>query len=283
MDLIRILKDRKSTLSKSHRMIADYILNNYEKAAFMTASKLGDAVGVSESTVIRFALLLGYEGYPQLQDALIKTAHNKMTIVQRMEVTKSRIGENDVLSSVLQSDMDKIRLTLEKLDINTFNTVVEEILKAKYIYIIGIRSASALAEFMGFYFNLIFNNIRVVHNVSVNEVFEQVIHIEPGDLLIGISFPRYSNRTIKAIKYANARGAKTVAITDSKMSPLCEYANYSLFAKSDMNAFVDSLVAPLSLINAVIAAVAIQKEKEITGVLQDLEDIWNENEVYDRE
>ena len=281
-DFMQFLEERKSKLSKSHRLIADYMLNNYDKAAFMTAARLGSVVGISESTVIRFAITLGFDGYPELQDALMKAAHNKMTAVQRMEVTKSRIGTSTVLKNVLHSDMETIRMTLENIDTETFDCVVDSIINAKRIYIVGVRSSSALAEFRGFYFNLMFNSVRVVGTSGVSEVAEQVFHICEDDVLIGISYPRYSNRTLKALKYASGKKATVVAITDSSSSPLCAYAKYSLFAKSSMTAFTDSLVAPLSLVNALVSAVAIKKEQDLTSALAELEQIWDENEVYDK-
>lgn len=204
-DFMQFLEERKSKLSKSHRLIADYMLNNYDKAAFMTAARLGSVVGISESTVIRFAITLGFDGYPELQDALMKAAHNKMTVVQRMEVTKSRIGTSTVLKNVLHSDMETIRMTLENIDTETFDCVVDSIINAKRIYIVGVRSSSALAEFLGFYFNLMFNSVRVVGTSGVSEVAEQVFHICEDDVLIGISYPRYSNRTLKALKYASGK------------------------------------------------------------------------------
>ncbi len=279
--LTDFLRNEMQSFSKSHRMLAEYILSNYDKAAFMTAAKLGKVVNVSESTVIRFANMLGYDGYPELQEALLKTAHNKMTVAQRLQVTKDRIGDSDVLTGVLQADMDKIRVTLDKTDSKTFQAVVDCILQAEHIYIIGVRSSSSLAEFLGFYLNLMFDNVKIVGTSGVSEVYEQVLHIKKEDVIICSSYPRYSNRTIKAMKFAGLRGARVIALTDDKSSPLCACADYSLFAKSDMTSFVDSLVAPLSLVNAIIAALAIRKEKDLTHVLQELEDIWDENQVYD--
>lgn len=280
-DLTDTLRENMSCYSKSHRKIAEYILGNFDSAAFMTASVLADNAGVSESTVIRFATALGYKGYPELQDALLKTAHNRMTAKQRMHVTRSRINPTDVLTSVLSSDMDKIRLTLENADTVAFEAVIDSLMAANSIYILGVRSSSALSEFLGFYLNLFFRNVHIVSTSSVSEVFEQVIHIDKGDVFVGISFPRYSRRTVKAMKFAGARGAKVIAITDCELSPLCEFSDNKLFAQSDMTAFVDSLVAPLSLVNAIVAAVAIRKNDAMTGVLQELEDIWDENNVYD--
>ena len=280
-DLLDTLAYKKSEFSKGHKKIADYLLDNYDKAAFMTAGKLAKAAEVSEPTVVRFASALGYKKYTNFQDALLKTAHNRMTVVQRMEISKNRIGNTEVLKKVLLSDMEKIRLPLENIDAETFGEVVDDIIKARRIYILGVRSSSALAEFLGFYFNLLFDDVRIVGNTNVSAIYEQVFHIGKGDILIAISYPRYSKRTVKAIKFANSRGAEVVALTDSSMSPLCRYAKYSLFADSDITSIVDSLVAPLSLVNSLIAAVSIKKEKDLTSVLQELEDIWDENEVYD--
>lgn len=279
--LIKIKKD-SINFSKGQKLIAKYINEHYDKAAFMTASKLGNTVGVSESTVVRFAVELGFEGYPELQKALQEMIRNKLTAVQRIEVTNDRIGKADIFSSVLNSDIEKIRLTLEEQDRDNFEKAVDSLINSKKIYILGVRSAASLAGFMGFYFNLIFDNVRLVNTTSVSEMFEQILRLQEGDVLIGISFPRYSKKTIQALRFAKDRNAKVIAITDSKMSPLAQYADNLLLARSDMASFVDSLVAPLSLINALIVAVAMKKKNEVSETFTELERIWDDYQVYEK-
>jgi DNA-binding MurR/RpiR family transcriptional regulator len=281
-DLIEKIQMRMSTLSKGQKLIANYIINQYDKAAFMTAAKLGEEVGVSESTVVRFAIELGFDGYPKLQKALRELIKSKLTSVQRIEVSSNRINEDNILKSVLQSDMDKIKKTLEDIDKKSFEKIIQLLLNAKKIYIIGVRSSASLASFLGFYFNLIFNNVRLVHTTSVSEMFEQILNASEGDVVIGISFPRYSKRTVKAMQYVKSQGSSVVAITDSYASPLAQYADYSLIARSDMASFVDSLVAPLSVINALIVAIGARKKEHIYKVFERLEKIWDEYDVYEK-
>lgn len=281
-DLIGLMKEKYSSLSKGHKAIASYIINHYDKAAFMTAAQLGEEVGVSESTVVRFPVELGYDGYPRLQKELKELIKSKLTSVQRLEVSSNRIDKDNVLKSVLQADLNKIKMTLEELDSENFNIIVEEILKAKRIYILGVRSSAPLASFLGFYFNLIFENVRLVHTTSVSEMFEQIVNAREGDVVIGISFPRYSRRTTKAMQFVRKQGATVIAITDNKDSPLAKNANYSIFARSDMNSFVDSLVAPLSIINAIIVAIGLKRKEQIQATLEKLETIWDEYQVYEK-
>lgn len=282
-DILSDLKERLPTLSKGQRRIGNYIQNNYSRAAYMTAHKLGKQVNVSESTVVRFATELGYEGYPAMQKALQEVIRNKLTTLQRLEVSHERIINNeDVLSMVMHADAENIRMTLGRVDKESFDHVVQAILTAHKVYIVGIRSASAIAEFLGFYLNMALENVTVVHVNSFSEIFEQIFRIRGGDVLIGISFPRYSKRTVKTMRYAKDQGATTVAITDSELSPLAELADYTLQAKSDMISFVDSLVAPLSLVNALITAVSRQKDGELTGIFDKLEQIWDEYEVFEK-
>lgn len=268
--------------SKGQKAISKFITEHYDKAAFMTAKRLGDAVDVSESTVVRFAVKLGYEGYPELQKALQDMIRNRLTSVQRLEVTSDLLNEHNIPQSVMQGDAEKISLTLDEVDQAAFNSAAEMILEAKRIYIIGVRSSAALANFLSFYFNLLFDNVRMVNTNSVSEMFEQILRVEKGDVVIGISFPRYSRQTIKALQFAQSRGASVVAITDSMLSPLVQYADHSLYAKSDMVFFVDSLVAPLSLINALIIAIGVRKKGQITKVFETLESIWEEYGVYEK-
>ncbi len=277
-DLMYRINEKYKKMSKGQKLISEYIMNNYEKAAFMTASKLGNKVGVSESTVVRFANMLGYDGYPKLQKALQELIRNKLTTLQRIEMT-SDLDESTLLKSVLKADMNNIRLTLEEVNKDDFDKVVESIFSARNIYILGLRSAAPLAQFMGYYLSFIFDNVRLVTS-GINDILEQLVHISPQDLLIGISFPRYARRTVEAVNFAKDKGAKIVAITDAILSPLTSYADYILLARSDMASFVDSLVAPLSLINALIVAVGIRKKPDISSDFLELEKIWDNYQVY---
>lgn len=281
-DILSSIQSSMNTLSKGQKRIANFILTSYDKAAFMTASRLGVAVSASESTVVRFATALGFDGYPAMQRALQEMIRSKLTSVQRIEVSDNRIGEHDVLAAVLQSDIDKIRMTLEETDSGAFSAAVDAITKARRIYILGVRSASAIAVFLNFYFHLIFDDVVLIETSSVSEIFEQLLRVDERDALIGISFPRYSRRTTKAMQFARDRGADTIAITDSLASPLAESATHLLLAKSDMASFVDSLVAPLSLVNALIVAVSRKKKEELNQTFQTLERIWEEYEVYEK-
>ena len=281
-DLITKIQSELPGFSKGQKQIARFILEHYDKAAFMTASRLGVTVGVSESTVVRFATELGYDGYPHLQRALQEMIRNKLTSVQRMEVAGDRMGGRDVLQTVLHADPDMIRVTLDEIDRDAFQGAVDALMGAKRIYILGVRSSSALASFLGFYFNLLFENVTLVHTNSVSEIFEQVLRVGPGDVLFGISFPRYSKRTLSAMKYARDRGARVIALTDSQLSPLARVADHVLLARSDMASFVDSLVAPLSVINALIVAVGMSRRDEIEQTFNKLERIWEEYDVYEK-
>ena len=281
-DILTNIQNSMAGFSKGQKLIANFILKSYDKAAFMTASKLGKTVNVSESTVVRFAAELGYDGYPSMQRALQEMIRSKLTSVQRIEVSNDRIGDQDILSMVLQSDVEKIRMTLEEIDRNSFNAAVESIVKARRIYVLGVRSAAAISDFMSFYFNMIFDNVFTVRTTSTSEVFEQILHIGPEDVFIGASFPRYSRRTVKAMQYASAQGAKVIAITDSAASPLAQIADHTLMAKSDMASFVDSLVAPLSLVNALIVAVGRKMDRELAATFEKLEGIWDEYQVYEK-
>lgn len=281
-EFTKILESRMPELSKGQKLIAKYIMNHYDKAAFMTAAKLGKIVGVSESTVVRFAIELGYDGYPKLQKVIQEMIRTKLTSVQRMEVSTERIDYNDILKSVLQSDMEKIKITLNELNKETFENVVEEILKAKRIYILGVRSSAPIASFLGFYFNLILKNISLIHTTSVSEMFEQIINAGEGDVVIGISFPRYSKRTTKSMQFAKSQNATVIAITDSMESYVAKCSDYTLLARSDMASFVDSLVAPLSLINALIVAIGIRRKDYVIEIFDRLEKIWDEYQVYEK-
>lgn len=281
-DLLSLMENKMSGFSKGQRHITEYIIGNYEKAAYMTAARLGALSGVSESTVVRFAIELGFDGYPEMQKALQELVRTKLTSVQRMEVTNTLIGDSDILDKVLAADTEKIRQTLEEIDRPAFYTAIDRIVEAKNIYIIGVRSSSSLAGFLNYNFRMIFDNVRFIQTTSGSEMFEQIMRIGEGDVLIAISFPRYSKRIINAVEFAQAHGADVVALTDSIQSPIAAYADQLLTACSDMASFVDSLVAPLSIINAMIVALAKKKRDELTVRLHELESIWDEYDVYDK-
>ena len=281
-DILALIQENMNTFSKGQKRIAAFILDSYDKAAFMTASRLGKKVGVSESTVVRFAAELGYDGYPDMQKSLQKMIRNRLTSVQRIEVTNDRIGDQDLVSMVLQSDMEKIRLTLEELDRSAFDNAVKAIVSAKRIYIIGVRSSAAIASFLGFYFNLIFDNVVNVTAGTASEMFEHLLRVGEDDVVIGVSFPRYSSRTVQAMSFARDRKATTVAITDSEASPLAPICRYTLKARSDMASFGDSLVAPLSLVNALLVAVSRAKNDDLANTFQTLERIWEDYGVYEK-
>ena len=281
-DLINLVQSKMSDFSKGQRLIGQYIIDHYDKAAFMTASKLGTTVGVSESTVVRFASEIGYDGYPQLQRALQEMIRNRLTSVQRMEVTNDQMGTTDILSKVLNMDVEKIRRTLEETSHEEFNGAVDDIIAAKTIYIMGVRSSSALAVFLSTYFHYIFDNVVMIDTSSTSELFEQILRIGKGDVFIAMSFPRYSQKTVHAARYCHDRGAKVIAITDSRLSPIAENAHRLLLARSDMASFVDSLVAPLSIINALIVAIGLKKKDEVADTFERLEKIWDEYNVYEK-
>jgi len=279
-EVVEKIKNKYDKLSKGQKLLADYIISNYDKAAFLTAAKLGALVGVSESTVVRFAMNLGYQGYPEFQRALEEMVRNKLNSIQRMEVAYGRISQPQILSSVLQADADKIKLTLENIDEKAFETAIDILLNAKHIYVLGIRSCSPLANFLSFYLNMLFDNVHLIQTNSASEIFEQMIRIDEQDTIIGISFPRYSVRTLKAMEFANNRNAKVITLTDSIHSPMNLYSSCNLIARSDMASIVDSLVAPLSVINALVVALCMRKQTEVVNTLETLEKIWDEYQVY---
>ncbi|MCL2201604.1 MAG: MurR/RpiR family transcriptional regulator [Oscillospiraceae bacterium] len=281
-DILSLIEAASGNFSKSQRKIAGYVINNYDKAAFMTAIRLAHFAGVSESTVVRFAVELGYEGYPQMRRALQDMIRGKLTAVQRINVAKDIMGSRDILTHVLTSDIEQIRQTLEEADCVEFSRAVDAIVEAKNIYIIGMRSSSFLANFIGFYFNLIFGNSRVITECPDNEVFEKMLMLSKGDVLLAISFPRYSRRTIKAMQYARSVGASIVAITDGRLSPLVELADFPLCARSDMISFLDTLVAPLSLVNALVVAISEKADVDLYARFERLEEIWDEYGVYEQ-
>ena len=276
-DLLTIISQMSPQFSKGQRLIANYIVNHFDKAAFMTAFKLGTTVGVSESTVVRFASEVGFSGYPELQKALQELIRNKLTTVQRMDVTSDQLENGNVLARVLGKDIEKIRRTLEETSERDFAGAVDAICSAKTIYIIGVRSSSALATFLSFYFNHIFSDVRLINTNSRSEMFEHIMRIGEGDVFIGFSFPRYSKRTVQAAHYARANGAKVIALTDTGKAPIADAAHFLLMARSDMISFVDSLVAPLSMVNALIVAVGLKKREEVSRTYELLERIWGED------
>lgn len=281
-DILTMLEDSSRTFSKGQRAIAKYIMNAYDKAAFMTASRLGKTVGVSESTVVRFAVELGFDGYPSMQKAMQETVLNRLTSVQRIEVTNDRIGDQDVLSMVIHSDMEKLRQTSENVSRDDFRAAVDAILRAKRIYIIGVRSTAPLANFLGYYLNFMFNNVQLITTSGSSEMFEKIIGVESGDVVIAFSFPRYSTSTLKGVQYCRSTGASVIGITDNQLSPLGQNSDFVLEAKSDMVSLVDSLVAPMSVVNALIVALAAQKEDELSKTFHSLERVWEEYHVYEK-
>ena len=279
-DIITRMNEKYIKMSKSHKAIAAYISDHYDQAAFMTAAKLGETVGVSESTVVRFAMHLGYEGYPEFQNALAEWVKNKLNSVQKMGAKYGKSTQSEILTSVLSADIEKIQDTIVNLDPAAFEAAVDIILGAQTIYLIGVRSCEPLADFLHFYLNMIRGNVVLVKTTSVSEMFEQMIRVGEKDAVIGISFPRYSMRTLKAMEFANDRNAKVITITDSIHSPMNLYSSCNLLARSDMVSIVDSLVAPLSVINALVVALCLRRPDDVKRNLETLEDVWNNYQVY---
>ena len=281
-DILTILQEKAPTFSKGQRRIAQYILEAYDKAAFMTANRLGKTVGVSESTVVRFAVDLGFEGYPSMQKAMQEMVLNRLTAIQRIEVANNRIGDQDVVSMVLQSDMDKLRRTEETLDREAFQKAVDAIVDARRVFILGVRSTAPLAQFLGYYLRYLSDSVHIVTASGAGAMFEQIVGVNADDAVIAFSFPRYSSTTVKGAQYCRSAGATVIGITDSMISPLAENCDHVLLAKSDMLSLVDSLVAPLSLVNALIVGVSQRREKELARRLGALESIWEDYNVYEK-
>ena len=282
-DILSVLQEKEPTFSKGQKRIARYITEAYDKAAFMTANRLGKTVGVSESTVVRFAVDLGFDGYPSMQKAMQEMVLNRLTSVQRIEVASDRFSDQDVVSMVIQSDMEKLRKTGETVDRKEFRAAVNAILKAKRVYILGVRSVAPLANFLGYYLNYMFNNVHVISGYSAGEMFEKIVGVNSEDVVVAFSFPRYSASTTKGAQYCRSTGATVIGVTDSMVSPLGQCSDHVLIAKSDMVSLVDSLVAPLSLVNALIVAVAAKREKELSRTFENLEKIWDEYNVYEKQ
>ena len=279
-NVIALIKQKESSFSKGQRRIADFIINEYDKAAFMTAHKLGEKTDVSESTVVRFAMELGFNGYPHMQKAMQKMIRNKLTTLQRIEVTRSNFDKDDVLSSVMSYDVANVRQTLAGLSNDSFSKSVDTIVSAKCVYVIGLGSCRALGIFLANYLKLLLIDVRLVSATSEAEIFEELLNLNEDDVVIAFSFPRYSTRAVKAMHFAHSRGTKIIAITDSESAPFAHYATHLLLAHSDMATIVDSLVAPMSVINALVVAISLRKEEKITERLYELEKLWEEYDVY---
>ena len=279
--LFETIKKNYSHFSKGQKRIADYLTEHYDKAAFMTAAKLGEKTGVSESTVVRFAAELGFSKYAKLQRALQNLVRIKLTSVQRMEVTNDRLDGKDIITNVLERDIEMIKSTMETISHSDFNNAVEAIKKAKRIYIIGVRSSASLASFLAFYFNMVFDDVKLVSPSGSSEILESIYHIDKDDVCISISFPRYSQRTVGALRFIASRGAKIISITDNEFAPTAKYADYKLLARSDMASFGDSLVAPLSLINALIVASTYGLSEKAQQNFKELEKMWQSFKVYE--
>lgn len=280
-DILAKIEALSSGFSKGQKLIASYILNHFDRAAYMTASKLGEEAGVSESTVVRFANELGLSGYPQLQGEIRESVRKRLTSVQRIALANDRLRGEDIPAAVLSADMENIRYTMENLDREAFDRATSAILEAKNIYIIGMRSSACLAEFMNHYLSLVFDNVRLVRSTSGSEIFDRLIGLTPDDVMIALSFPRYSARMINAVDFAVQSGARVIALTDNKLAPIAKNAYATLEARSDMASFVDSLAAPLSVINALIAAVGMKRRDEVTKTLTKRETLWERYHVYD--
>lgn len=281
-DIFQLIESNMPRFSKGQKRIAEYILHSYDKAAFMTANRLGEKVSASESTVVRFATRLGYDGYPAMQKALQTMVRSRLTAVQRIQVAQDRLEGQDILRQVMQADMDNIRATMEQCSRESFYAAADALVRARRIYILGVRSSAALSSFLGFYFHLVFDNVVTVHSSSGSEMLEQLLWVDAQDAVVGISFPRYSRQTIQAMRFAQSRGASVIAVTDGPNSPLLECATHALLARSDMASFVDSLAAPLSLLNALIVEVSRRKQGDLPGTFSQLEEIWEEYQVYEK-
>ena len=281
--VLQTIRAGMDSFSKGQKRIAAFILDNYDRAAFMTAAKLGETASVSESTVVRFAAQLGYDGYPDMQKALQELIRGRLTSIQRIQVSRDQMTGSDILGSVMQRDMNSIHDVIERLDREEFERVVDKLLHAKHIYILGVRSSSFLAGYLNFYLHLIFKNVTLVQSSAAGEIYEQLVHIGQGDVLVSISFPRYSKMAIHAVEFACQRGCDVVAVTDSPMSPMYKMASASLLASSDMISFVDSMAAPLSLLNALILAVGQQRRDDLSATLAEMEQVWSKYSIFGKE
>ncbi|MBQ0038694.1 MAG: MurR/RpiR family transcriptional regulator [Clostridiales bacterium] len=279
-NVLHTIRANMEEFSKGQKRIADFILANYDKAAFMTAGRLGKTAQVSESTVVRFAMQLGYDGYPAMQKAMQEIIRGKLTSIQRIQVSGDQLSGTDIMGEVMQRDMQSIHSAIDQVDREQFDRAVEMLLHAKHIYLLGVRSSAFLAGYLNFYFHLIFENVTLVQSSAAGEIYEQLVHIGPGDVLVGISFPRYSKMGVNAVQFARDRGAEVLAVTDSKMSPTYQIASTSLLVRSDMISFVDSMAAPLSLLNALIVAVGRHRRDELSRILGDMEQVWSKYSIF---
>lgn len=282
-DILSLLQENTYKFSKGQRAIANYIISSYDKAAFMTASRLGTAVGVSESTVVRFAMELGFNGYPAMQKAMQEMVMNRLTASQRIEVANDRIGNQDILSTVIQSDIEKLRQTEETVSRQDFQAAVDAILGARRVYILGVRSTAPLANFLGYYLSQMLDTVHVVTTSGSSAVFEQIISVDERDAVIAFSFPRYSTSTAQGAQYCRGKGAKVIGVTDSLTSPLGRNCEHVLLAKSDMISLVDSLTAPMSIVNSLIVAIAARRERAIEKKFAELERVWEKYNVYEKQ
>jgi DNA-binding MurR/RpiR family transcriptional regulator len=280
VDILAKINEKYPKMSKGQKAIASFIYEHYEQAVFMTAARLGNTIGVSESTVVRFASMIGYKGYPEFQRDLEEWVQNKINAVQKINVRYGNSSESEIVSAVLGADIEKIQDTLEKVDPMAFDMAADLMLNSEHVYVIGLRSCEPLAAFLNFYLCMMRGNVTLLNSTSVSELFEQMIHINEKDVLVGISFPRYSMRTLKAMEFANDRMAKVIAITDSMHSPMNLYSSCNLFARSDMVSIVDSLVAPLSLINALVVSMCMKAPEQVQDNMKTLSEVWNNYQVY---
>lgn len=281
-DILKEISNRTPLFSKGQRKIAKFILDHYDEAAYMNASMLGSVTGVSESTVVRFATALGFQGYPDFLRELNETVKSKLTSVQRVGVGSTMVGEGDVVKKVMRLDADCVNKSISLVDREDFSNAVASISKANHIYIIGARSSSALAVFLNYYLSMMFKNVKLLMGASSGEIIEQIHAIDEEDVIIGISFPRYSSITVKVLEYAKRKNSKAIAITDSELSPISRISDYKLYSKCEIMSFVDSLVSPLSVINALLLAIGIRHPKKLNKTFSELEELWEEHEVYNR-
>lgn len=279
-DIISYIHEKMPEFSKGQRAIARYILSDYDKAVFFTAGKLGKEAGVSESTVVRFAMALGYDGYPEFQQSMAEYVKAKLNTINKIDIKNQDFSQGELTDYVMNGDVIKIQDTLKNLDRKAFDFAVEAVLSAEHVYIVGLRSCSALARFLGFYLNMIVPDVRVVDSNNSSEIFEQMIRVNSSDVVIGISFPRYSMRTLKALEFASSRSAKIITMTDSSYSPLVMYSSCNLYARSDMASVADSLTAPMSLINALIMALCVKRKDSVISNIETLENVWKDY-IYD--
>jgi DNA-binding MurR/RpiR family transcriptional regulator len=283
LELLNVIRQKRNTFSKGQKKIADYVLKNYEKAAFLTASELGGKAGVSESTVVRFAAELGYSGYPQFQRKLAEMVQEKIHSIERIEIAGGNLPREQILDNVMKADSDKIMLTLDSIDRHSFDVAVNTILEAKHVYVVGLRNCSCLASFLAYYLKIIRDNVIQVSSSNTNEILEEMIHVGSDDAVVGISFPRYSMTTLKAMEFANDHNARIIAITDSKHSPMNMYSSCNLFARSDMASIVDSLVAPMSVINSLVVALCMARHESVLGNLEMLEGVLGNYKTGDND